>query len=70
MKHRDRAAAATTAVLQIVRDQLPDWLRGDDVAPARAAVEAYLRDEFYNVARTVASEVWLGDEPEDPEANN
>ena len=51
--HNDRAAAATTAVLQIVRDVLVVWTHHEraDFAGARIAIEMLLRDDFADVER-------------------
>jgi hypothetical protein len=61
---QDRAAIVTTAILQIVRGVLIAWLHGEhvDIAGARAAIEALLRDEFGDTARTTLNEKRLVDE--------
>ena len=55
----DRAAVVATAVLQIIRETLLAWLRGDDVnlGAARAQIEVILRDEFHDVARATTNEI-------------
>ncbi len=54
----DRAAILTTAVLQIVKAALLDWLyRGDvDLAAPRAEIEALLRDEIADIERQIAGD--------------
>ena len=55
----DRATVVATAILQIVRGALIAWLHGEhaDMAGTRAAIEAYLRDEFADAKRTTANEI-------------
>jgi hypothetical protein len=50
---RDRAAVATTAILQIVRKALLAWLNGGqcNMASTRAEIQALLRDEFARETR-------------------
>jgi hypothetical protein len=54
----DRADVVATAILQIVRQALQEWLyRGDvDLTTVRAQVENILRDEFHDIERQVAGE--------------
>lgn len=61
---QDRAAVVTTAILQIVRGVLAAWLHGEhaDMAGARTAIEALLRDEFGDTASTTLNEIRLDDE--------
>lgn len=56
---RDRAAAAATAIIQIIITALRAWLHGDqsDFAAARAAIETLLRQEFFDIARETRDEI-------------
>ena len=58
---RDRAAVVATAVLQELRSVLRCCGHAD-FAGARAAIEALLRDEFADVARTTLSEIRCEDD--------
>jgi hypothetical protein len=60
---RDRAAVATTAIIQIVGTALVEWFNRDqpDLAAARAEIETILRDEFFDIARQVRDEIRLAD---------
>jgi hypothetical protein len=60
---QDRAAVVTRAILQIVCSALIAWLHGEhaDMAGARDAIEALLRDEFSELARTTFNEFRLRD---------
>jgi hypothetical protein len=60
----DRAAVVTTAIVQIVRGAMLAWLDGKTtkVVGARAAIEALLRDEFADIARTTFNEIRPPDE--------
>jgi len=51
-------------ILQIVRGVLTAWLHGEraDMAGARAEIEALLRDEFGDAARSTLNEIRLDDE--------
>ena len=55
------ATVVTVAIIQIIQLALPAWRRGN-MAGARAAIAALLRDEFADVARTAANEIRLPDE--------
>ena len=61
---KDRAAVVAPAILQIVRGVLTAWLHGEraDMAGARAEIEALLRDEFGDTARTTLNEIRLDDD--------
>ena len=56
--HNDRAAVATTAVLQIVRDVLVVWTHHEraDFAGARTAIETLLRDDYADIERQAAAD--------------
>ena len=57
----DRAAVVATAIMQIVeaalRAVLHDGDDNDEGCTLRAAIEALLRDEFADIARTTLSEI-------------
>jgi hypothetical protein len=57
---RDRAGATTAEILGIFRRAVLSWLNnGDaaDLAVARAAIEATLRDEFADIEREILNEI-------------
>ena len=58
---RDRAAAATTAVIQVLKVALLAWFdcADADITAARSEIEMLLRNEFEEIARQVRDE----DEP-------
>ena len=63
-RHADRAAVATTAILQIVRDALTAWVDRDraDLARVRTAIETVLREEFADIQQQTLTEIRREDE--------
>ena len=61
---KDRAAVVTRAILQIVRGALIAWVHREraDMEGAGAEIEALLRDEFGDTARTTLNEIRLDDD--------
>ena len=61
---KDRAAVVTTAILQIVRDELTAWAHREpaNIAGVHEAIESFLRDEFDAHARATLNEIRLNDE--------
>jgi hypothetical protein len=53
---KDRAAVVTTAILQIVKMSMRALLHGDAGA-LRDEIEATLRNEFADIARTTLNEI-------------
>ena len=60
---RDRAAAATTAVIQVLRVALLAWFDCGyaDIAAAHSEIEILLRNEFEEIARQARDEITLAD---------
>jgi hypothetical protein len=60
---RDRAAAVTTAVIQVLRVTLLAWFDCDDadIAATRSEIEMLLRNEFEEIARQTRDEITLAD---------
>ena len=60
---RDRAAAVTTAVIQVLRGAQVAWFDGQDVgiAAVRSEIERTLRNEFEEIARQTRDEITLAD---------
>ena len=60
---RDRSAAVTTAVIQVLRVALLAWFDRDDadIAAVRSEIEMLLRNEFEEIARQARDEITLAD---------
>jgi hypothetical protein len=60
---RDRAAVATTAIMQIVTAALRRWSDGDltALASVRAEIATTLRDEFADVERQILNDTRIND---------
>ena len=62
---KDRAEVVATAILQIVKDALRSRFGGGSaaaLADARAAIVAYLRDEFADIRRQARDDIRPRDE--------
>jgi hypothetical protein len=60
---KDRAAAVTVTIIEVLRRALHTWLHQDntDFAAARTEIESILRGEFDDVARQAANEIRYDD---------
>jgi hypothetical protein len=59
VRTRDRAAATTAAIIQIIIDAQRKWLDGEAVSfsDVRAEVCAYLRDDYADIQQQTLSEI-------------